>query len=110
MAVDVCLAPFLLRHWCLNRNGLVAPDWLPFQGVVTAKEQLRERIDALTKEEASEALLLLDLRQDRVAIAFRDAPVDDEPFTDEQAAAALGRADIAAGRTVTLNQASQELE
>jgi len=79
--------------------------------VATAKEKLRERIDPLTGEEAHEALLLLDLRQDRVAIAFRDAPVDDEPFTEEeQAAEAEGRADIAAGRTVALNQASQELE
>lgn len=76
--------------------------------VGTAKEKLRERIDALTEEEAHEALLLLDLRDDRVVVAFRDAPVDDEPLTeDEQVAAAEGRADIAAGRTVTLSQASQ---
>lgn len=63
---------------------------------MTVKEKLRERIDALTEEEAHEALLLLDLR---------DAPVDDEPLTeDEQVAAAEGRADIAAGRTVALSQ------
>ena len=50
---------------------------------MTAKEQLRERIEALTEEEASEALRLLDLRADPVVAAFRDAPEDDEPLTAE---------------------------
>jgi len=46
-----------------------------------------------------------------VIVAFRDAPVDDEPWTEQdEAAAAEGRADIAAGRTVSLDEAMRELE
>lgn len=41
--------------------------------------------------------------EDPVTAAFRDAPQDNEPWTDEdEAAATEGRADIAAGRTVSL--------
>ena len=49
---------------------------------MTAKEKLRERIEALTEEEASETLRLLDLRSDPVIAAFRDAPIDDEPWSE----------------------------
>jgi hypothetical protein len=78
---------------------------------MTAKEQLRERIEALTEEQAAETLRLLDRRAgDPVLLAFRDAPLDDEPWTDEdEAAAAEGRADLAAGRTVSLDEALREL-
>ena len=77
---------------------------------MTAKEQLRERIEALTEAEAAETLRLLDQRRDPVLAAFRDAPLDDEPWTDEdEAAAAEGRADLAAGRTVSLEDAMREL-
>lgn len=48
---------------------------------MTAKEQLRERIEAFTEDEADEALRLLDLRTDPIIAAFRDAPCDDEPWT-----------------------------
>ena len=73
---------------------------------MTAKEKLRERIEALTEKEASEALRLLDLRADPILAAFLDAPPDDEPWTaDDEAAAAEGRADLAAGRTAPLEQA-----
>jgi hypothetical protein len=69
---------------------------------MTAKEQLQARIEAFSEEEASEALRLLDMSSDPVIAAFRDAPVDDEPWTqDDEVAAAEGRADIAAGRTVS---------
>jgi hypothetical protein len=78
---------------------------------MTAKERLRERIEALSEEEAGEALRLLDQPQDPVIAAFRDAPEDDEPWTeDDEAAAAQGRADIAAGRTVSLDEAMREFE
>jgi hypothetical protein len=78
---------------------------------MTAKEKLRERIEALSEEEADEALRLLDLRTDPVIVAFRDAPADDEPWTEEdEAAAADGRADLAAGRTVSLDDALREQE
>ena len=75
---------------------------------MTAKDRLRERIEALTEEEASETLRLLDLRSDPVIVAFRDAPVDDEPWSEaDEAAAAEGRADVAAGRTVPLDPRSE---
>lgn len=76
---------------------------------MTAKEELRERIEELTEEEANEALRLLDMRSDPVIAAFRDAPLDDEPWSeDDEAAAAEGRADLAAGRTVPLDEALRE--
>lgn len=77
---------------------------------MTAKKQLRERIETLSKEQAERTLRLLDLEDDPVIVAFRDAPVDDEPWTEQdEAAAAEGRADIAAGRTVSLDEAMREL-
>ncbi|MGH2871632.1 MAG: hypothetical protein ACRDL5_04125 [Solirubrobacteraceae bacterium] len=80
------------------------------QGGMTAKEKLLERVGAFSEEEAVETLRLLDHRADPVAEAFRDAPLDDEPWTDEdEAAAAEGRSDIAAGRTVSLEEAMREL-
>jgi hypothetical protein len=78
---------------------------------MTAKEQLRERIETFSEEEAGEALRLLDLRGDPVIAAFRDAATDDEPWTeDDEAAAAEGRADLAAGHTVSLDEALRESE
>lgn len=78
---------------------------------MTAKEQLRERIETLTEHEAERTLRLLDdLREDPVIAAFRDAPQDDEAWTEEdEAAAAEGRADVRAGRTVSLDEAMREL-
>jgi hypothetical protein len=78
---------------------------------MTAKERLRLRIEAFSEEEAGEALRLLDMRADPVVAAFRDAPADDEPWTEEdEAAAAQGRVDVAAGRTVSLEEALREAE
>jgi len=94
-----------------QQQKISAPDRVTVPLVMTAKEQLRERIEALSEQEASEALRLLDLRTDPVIAAFRDAPVDDEPWTaDDEAAAAEGRADVAAGRTVSLEQAFTDLD
>ncbi|HEV2999822.1 MAG TPA: hypothetical protein VGW75_03695 [Solirubrobacteraceae bacterium] len=78
---------------------------------MTAKEQLRERIEALSEEEASQALRLLDLRDDPLVVAFRDAPADDEPVTaEDEAAIAEARGDVAAGRTISLEDALRESE
>jgi hypothetical protein len=78
---------------------------------MTAKEKLRERVEALTEEQAAETLRLIEQRaNDPVLGAFRDAPLDDESWTEEdEAAAAQGRADLAAGRTVSLDEAMREL-
>jgi hypothetical protein len=77
---------------------------------MTAKEKLRERVETLTEQQAAETLRLLDQRtEDPVLAAFHDAPLDDEPWTEEdEAAAAEGRADLAAGRTVSLDEAMRE--
>ena len=78
---------------------------------MTAKEQLRQRIEAFSEDEAVEALRLLDLGDDPVLVAFRDAKIDDEPWTGEdEAALAEARADIAARRTVSLDEATREFE
>jgi len=69
------------------------------------------RIETLSEEEAGEALRLRDLRGDPVIGAFRDALPDDEPWTeDDKAAAAEGRADLAAGHTVSLDEALRHSE
>jgi len=78
---------------------------------MTAKEKLRERVEALSESEAADMLRVLDARVDPVIAAFANAPVDDEPWTEEdEAAAAQGRADFEAGRTISLEQLRRELE
>lgn len=78
---------------------------------MTAKEKLRERIESLSEKEADETLRLLDMRSDPVIAAFRDAPADDEPWTEEdETAAAAGRADLAAGQTVSLDEALRDAD
>ena len=69
---------------------------------MTAKEKLLERVTEFSEAEADETLRLLDMREDPVVVAFRNAPEDDEPWSEEdEAAASEGRAEIAAGRTVS---------
>lgn len=78
---------------------------------MTAKEKLLQRVQTLTEDEAAETLRLLDQRaEDPVLAAFREAPLDDEPWTEQdEQAAAEGRADVAAGRTVSLEEAMRDL-
>jgi hypothetical protein len=72
---------------------------------MTAKEKLLERVTRLSESEADETLRLLDLRGDPVVVAFRDAPEDEEPWTEsDEAAVAEADADFAAGRTVSLEE------
>jgi hypothetical protein len=79
-------------------------------GAVTAKQKLRQRVEAFSEEEAAEALRLLDQRpEDPVLAAFRDAPLDDEPWTEEdEAAAAEGRAEYRRGEGVPLDEIRHE--
>jgi hypothetical protein len=76
---------------------------------VTAKEKLRERIEGLSDEQAER---LLDLFEDPVVAAFRDAPLDDEPWTEaDEAAMAEVEADRAAGvPTIPLEGLKRELD
>lgn len=66
---------------------------------MTAKERLHELVDELSEPEAERALSLVKKEhEDPVTVAFRDAPEDDEPWTEEdEAAMAEVRADDAAG-------------
>jgi hypothetical protein len=77
---------------------------------MTAKEQLLERVSALTEDEAAGALRLLDMRSDPVLEAFHSAPPDDEPWTaEDEDASAAGRAALADGHTVSLDEAMRDL-
>lgn len=66
---------------------------------MTAKEKLRERVESLSEEEAGVALLLVEQDLDDPLLrAVAAAPVDDEPWTeDDEAAMAEVEADRAAG-------------
>lgn len=77
---------------------------------MTAKEQLRERIETLTEREAERTLRLIEGVRDPLTRFLDDAPVDDEPVSpEEEAAVDEARADVAAGHTVSLAQLEREL-
>ena len=77
---------------------------------MTAKEQLRQRIEQLTEDEAAETLRLLDQRTDALTRLLDDAPLDDEPTTaEEEAAVQVARDEVARGETITLEQLRAEL-
>ena len=77
---------------------------------MTAKEQLRERVEQLTADEAAETLRLLDQRSDPVTRLLNDAPPNDEPIaSDEEVAVQLGRERVAMGDTLTLEEFRADL-
>lgn len=74
-----------------------------------ARQQLRERIETLSEHEAERTLRLIDGLRDPLAALLNTAPIDDEPVTaEEEAAVAEAEADIAAGRTVSLDEITRE--
>lgn len=76
---------------------------------MTAKEKLRERVEALSEEEAAEALRLLDQRADQLTRFLEDAPVDDEPVTEEEEAAVQkAREEIARGEVISAEEIRRE--
>jgi len=78
---------------------------------MTAKEQLRERVERLTEDEAAEALRVLDQRTDALTRLLDDAPLDDEPTTPEEEAAIQEALEAAArGETITLEELRAELD
>lgn len=78
---------------------------------MTAKEKLLARVVTLSEAEAEAALRFLETGRDPVLAPFRSAPPDDEPWTEaDEAAAAEGRADVAAGRVVALDEALRDAE
>jgi hypothetical protein len=76
---------------------------------MTAKQQIRERIEAFSEQEAAETLRLLD-RADPVARFFDDAPLEDEHISDEEEAAVQeAREEIARGETIPLDELLRDL-
>jgi len=76
---------------------------------MTTRERAHKLIDELPDDRVEDALAALEGLDDPVIAAFREAPEDDEPWTEtDETAAAEGRADIAAGRTVPLDEVMQE--
>jgi LmbE family N-acetylglucosaminyl deacetylase len=76
---------------------------------MTAKERLRERIEALNEHEAEQALRLLEMRADPMILAFMDAPFDDEPVTpEEEASLEESRAQHRRGESVPLDEIRHE--
>ena len=76
---------------------------------MTIKDELHELVDQLDEEAAREALARLqDLRLPRV---LREAPIDDEPETEEErAAVAEAREALARGDVVRDEDLERELD
>ncbi len=70
---------------------------------MTAKEKLIAQAPTWSEEQAERALLAAESElKDPVLVLLDNAPEEDEEITaEEEAAAAEGRADIAAGRTIS---------
>jgi hypothetical protein len=79
---------------------------------MTAKEQLRDTIEALSEDEARDALRYIEVRRgDPVLAAFLSAPIDDEPVTDdEERAVAEAREEYRRGEAVPLDDIRHEFE
>jgi hypothetical protein len=77
---------------------------------MSAKEKLMERVSGLSEAEAGETLRLLEMQKDPVLRAFREAPEDDEPWSEEdEAALAEVEADRAAGiRSIPLAEVKRK--
>jgi len=82
---------------------------------MTAKEQLRERIETLTEREAERTLRLLDdLSDDEPRDALDEllaaAPIDDEPTTpEEDAGARKAREQVKRGEVSSAEQIKREI-
>ncbi len=77
---------------------------------MTAKEQLRVRIEDLTEQDAEATLDFIASRGDSFASWLDSRPEDDEPLTPEDSQAlAESDADIAAGRTISYEQLKRDL-
>jgi hypothetical protein len=76
-----------------------------------ARDDLRTMLDAIPDEKLPAAREALAQLTDPVLLAFLNAPMDDEPLTDEDLEAiAEGRADIAHGLTVPIAEVMAELD
>lgn len=73
---------------------------------MTAREQLREQVEALSEEQARDVLAVLATR--RLIALHQAAPVDDEPDA-EPGELAEARDQVRRGETVSLAEARREL-
>ncbi|MBA3970326.1 MAG: hypothetical protein H0X52_09510 [Gemmatimonadetes bacterium] len=80
---------------------------------MTVKERLHHLVDVLPEREletAARVLEALHATADPVAWALDNAPLDDEPYTqEEQAAVEEAYEDVASGTTFTLDEVKREL-
>jgi O6-methylguanine-DNA--protein-cysteine methyltransferase len=78
---------------------------------MTAKEQLRERVEQLTEEQAAATLRMLDQRTDDLTRMLDEAPLDDESTTPEEDAAVQEALEaVARGETISLEELRTELD
>ena len=90
-------------------NRVTHPRDLVIVHEVTVKKRLHEVVEAMTEEEAAETLRALETTRDPLARILADAPIDDEPFTQADAAAlAEAEAGMAEGRTVSWDELREE--
>jgi hypothetical protein len=108
-AGGICPVPLdeVLREFDLTLD----PPNGDYHGTMTAKEKLRVQIEELTEQDAEATLDFIASRgRDDFARWLDSRPEDDEPLTaEERAALAESDADIAAGRTISLDQLKREL-
>lgn len=73
---------------------------------MTAKEKLRELVDELSEAEAAAELKLWSARRSGLVALMDAAPLDDEPFTDEDEAALAESYDelAAGGQTMSVDE------
>lgn len=77
---------------------------------MTAKEQLLQRVQTFSEDEAAEALLLLEQRSDSLIRLLDNAPEDDEPTTpEEEALVQEARDEMARGEAISLDELRAEL-
>ena len=78
---------------------------------MTAKEKLRRAVEELSEAEAAEALQVLIRRRQRDSLdeLLDNAPIDDEPETDEEReAVAEAREELRRGEVVTSDEIRAE--
>jgi hypothetical protein len=80
---------------------------------MTAKEKLRQAIEDLSELEAERTLAFIARHRERDPMieVFENAPEDDEPFTEEEAASAdEGWAQYKRGEAVPLDEIRHEFD
>jgi hypothetical protein len=78
---------------------------------MTTKERLHQVVDAMSEQEAADALdYLVSRSRDPLARRLDAAPLDDEPLTDEERESLReAHEDIAAGRVISMEDLRRDL-